>query len=263
MNHIRDYLAKEPLVSVIMPCYNSSVTVCTAIDSVINQDYKNLELIVVDDNSSDSTFEIVSRYLKLDNRLRLLKNSGKKGVSHSRNVGVKASVGKYICFLDSDDFLLQSSIKSRVEFAEKNALNLVFGSYDRLFSNGSTKSVVPPEKVSYSDMLKRNYIGNLTGFYNSNFFGKIWQEDIRHEDYLMWCTMLKRVDFAYSVGVKSLGVYRVSTSSLSGNKLKAFIWHWKVLRDGLNINCVHATFYQLQYLWISVIDRLLGKCKVK
>lgn len=243
------------LVSIIMPCLNSEATIAEAIQSIISQDYPSIEVIVIDDGSVDSTYSIVQEYISKDSRIKSFRNTGERGVAMARNVGLRAANGKYVCFLDSDDYLLPGSIRRRVALAAKNSLNLVFGSYVRLLPNGETSIVSAPRKVAYRDMLKKNYIGNLTGFYDAEYFGRIFQDSVRHEDYLMWCTMLQRIDFAYSTGAEPLGVYRVSSKSLSGNKFKAFYWHWLILREGLDQKLLPAIYYQSYYFLSSFFDR--------
>lgn len=247
----------QPLVSIIMPCLNAEKTIGSAISSVINQSYKNLELIVIDDGSTDSSLEIVAQLLKSEKRVfLLLNNKNEQGVAFARNEGIKFSSGKYLCFLDSDDLLSVNSIELRVSFAHNNSLDIIYGAYERLYEDGSISLVVPPEKVCYSDMLKKNYIGNLTGFYNVNTIGKRFQKNVKHEDYLMWCLIMSDVKTAYSVGPSPLGIYRVSNTSLSGNKFKAFKWHWLILKNELNLNLAKALYYQLYYFISSIYSRI-------
>ncbi|MEE3419043.1 MAG: glycosyltransferase, partial [Methanosphaera sp.] len=105
MNNIAKYLLYQvnemPLVSIIMPVYNRENYISNAINSVLNQSYKNFELILIDDSSTDNTVNIINEFK--DDRIRLLKNKSNMGVSKSRNIGLKESKGKYIMYLDSDN----------------------------------------------------------------------------------------------------------------------------------------------------------------
>lgn len=96
------YSSANPLVSVIMATYNRSGLLQRSIPSFINQIFKDCELIVVDDGSNDNSFEIVNHYMKHHENIRYIKHSNRK-LSLSKNVGIAASAGKYIAFLDSDD----------------------------------------------------------------------------------------------------------------------------------------------------------------
>ena len=251
------------LVSVVMPCLNSENTISEAVESVLKQDYKNIELLVIDDGSTDCSLKILESYKLIDCRIKIFKNTGKHGVSYARNVGISASSGKFICFLDSDDYLLAGSINKRVNALEALKAKIVYGNYLRLSPHGVFSKKKSPPRISFKDMLKKNQIGNLTGMYDSEFFGKIQQYPIEFEDYLMWCQILKFEQYAFSTGSDEIAVYRVSPNSLTGNKRKAFFWHWNILRRGLKINVLFSIYYQLYYLRSSLVDRVVWSRNAK
>lgn len=249
------------LVSIIMPCLNGSLTIHQAIQSVLLQEHKSVELIIIDDGSTDDSVKIISDYQSADARVKLIINRGTRGVSFARNLGLLSANGNYIAFLDSDDYLLPHSIASRLSSAYRNSANVVYGPYLRLLPDGRLSKVTPPDKISFKDMLRKNYVGNLTGMYRREYFGEVLQSNIRHEDYLMWCNLIKKVDFAYSTGIEPIAVYRVSNSSLSGNKVKAFVWHWMVLRRGLGLSVLKAFYLQAWYFSYSIVERLSIKSR--
>ncbi|HIY36843.1 MAG TPA: glycosyltransferase, partial [Candidatus Paraprevotella stercorigallinarum] len=90
------------LISIIIPVYNSSAYLDKCIGSVLMQTYKNIEVILVNDGSDDDSFEICKKYAENDHRIKLI-NKDNGGVSSARNAGIKASTGRYIAFVDSDD----------------------------------------------------------------------------------------------------------------------------------------------------------------
>ena len=94
---------EKPLVSIITPCYNAEMYIEETIQSVLVQIYKNWEMIIVDDISTDRTFDIIKNYMKVDNRIRCFQLKQKGGASIARNKGIKESKGKYVAFLDADD----------------------------------------------------------------------------------------------------------------------------------------------------------------
>ena len=108
---------KKPLVSVIIPTYNRGWTVQAAVDSVLDQDFSDYELIVVDDGSNDNTREILGAYGK---GITVLQQSN-MGVSAARNSGIAAASGRLIAFLDSDDLWLPGKLSTQVKFFEENA----------------------------------------------------------------------------------------------------------------------------------------------
>ncbi len=118
-------MENQPLVSVIIPVYNVEEYLCECIDSVINQTYKNLQIIFVDDGSTDSSGKICDDYAEKDERISVVhkKNSGP---SRTRNVGLEHAKGKYIYFLDSDDYIELNALELLVNTAESDGADLVF-----------------------------------------------------------------------------------------------------------------------------------------
>ncbi len=117
---------KDPLVSIIIPTYNRAYTLTKAINSVIKQKYTNWELIIVDDNSTDETKDLVDNYIKTDKRIRYFLNQRCKGVSGARNHGIINSSGDYLAFLDSDDEWVEHHLSKSVETLKKYNLNVCF-----------------------------------------------------------------------------------------------------------------------------------------
>jgi glycosyltransferase involved in cell wall biosynthesis len=115
----------QPLVSVIIPVYNVEEYLCECIDSVINQKYKNLQIILVDDGSTDSSGKICDDYAKKDGRVCVV-HKNNSGPSKTRNVGLEHAKGKYIYFLDSDDYIELNALELLVNTAESDGADLVF-----------------------------------------------------------------------------------------------------------------------------------------
>lgn len=120
---------KEPLVSIIIPAYNSEEFISETLDCLINQNYKKWEAIIVDDGSTDNTVEIIKGYAKRDNRFRYIKQEN-FGTSVARNTGLKISKGEYIQFLDSDDFISKDKISEEILiFNQDLEAEIVYGDY--------------------------------------------------------------------------------------------------------------------------------------
>lgn len=97
-------MSKKAIFSIIIPCYNQGHFLGDALNSILNQDYENFEVIIINDGSTDNTIEITSNYLKKDSRFKLV-NQKNQGLSAARNTGLKNASGKFILFLDADDWL--------------------------------------------------------------------------------------------------------------------------------------------------------------
>lgn len=243
------------MVSVIMPAYNCSKTIERAVKSVLNQTYRNLELIVVDDASTDETKPILEKMSENDPRVKLIFNKKNYGVAKTRNKAIDFAGGVYMAFLDSDDIWLPCKLELQITKMEREGAFVSHTSYLRVDSGKGQELGVIHAKgfVDYSDMLIDNYIGNLTGVYNCSALGKIYQESIGHEDYLMWLRVVKK---AGSVGVGDvLAEYSVSSSSLSGNKIKSVFWHYNILRYKLDMPVLKCIELTLSYMVRGVKKR--------
>lgn len=116
-----------PLVSVVIPAYNCEAYVANALESIINQTYTNLEVIIIDDGSSDETFKIAKSYEKQDPRVKAYKNKENLKIVGTLNSAIAKSRGKYVARMDADDFRMPDSIEKQVAFMEKHADVVVVG----------------------------------------------------------------------------------------------------------------------------------------
>ena len=118
----------DDLVSVIVTVYNSEKYISNAIKSIIDQTYKNLEIIVVDDGSEDASLDICYKYEEVDSRIKVFHKIN-EGVSSARNFGLRKSTGRYICFLDSDDYYSKDFVLLMVNKQKENKSELVVCGY--------------------------------------------------------------------------------------------------------------------------------------
>ncbi|MFH1561035.1 MAG: glycosyltransferase family 2 protein [Patescibacteria group bacterium] len=111
---------KQPLISVVMPAYNAGSYLVEAIESVLGQTYENFEFIIVNDGSTDNTWEIIKQYAKKDKRITAIKNKSNLGVSAAANIATSEAKGKFIARMDADDVSFSDRLEKQVEFLQKN-----------------------------------------------------------------------------------------------------------------------------------------------
>lgn len=222
------------MVSIITPCYNAEKYLAQTIESVLVQTFRDWEMLVVDDCSSDGSAEIIRSYARKDPRIIYLKTDKRSGSpTGPRNLGIQNARGRYIAFLDSDDLWLPDKLERQLEiFAENESAAVVFSYYEKMSEDGkrSGRVVTSPESVTYAKLLYGNVIGCLTGIYDTGKVGKVYMENYGHEDYIMWLAILKK---GY-LGVNTQDVqalYRVREQSVSSNKLQALKWQWSIYRN--------------------------------
>jgi len=138
-------MVNNPLVTVIMPAYNEEKLIATAINSIQNQIYSNLEILVIDNGSTDRTVEIVNDIAKTDDRVRLLRCSI-KGPAAARNAGIKEARGEYIVNMDADDYSTKDRIQKLLEVCRKNKKSVVGSNLDIVDAQGSiVQQIAYPE----------------------------------------------------------------------------------------------------------------------
>lgn len=151
------------LVTVIIPIYNVQPYLSKCIESVEKQSYKNLEIILIDDGSSDGSFSICKEFSKKDNRIKLY-HTENMGLSHARNVGLDHASGEYIVFVDSDDYIHKDMVNIMISKA-KDA-DLVICNYEKVLSNGDKKisqdaKCLKDDSWNFNQFWEHYYLGNL------------------------------------------------------------------------------------------------------
>jgi glycosyltransferase involved in cell wall biosynthesis len=205
-----------PLVSVIIPCYNHGRYLTDALKSIWSQDYEAIEIIVVDDGSTDNTQEVTKdiegvKYIYQKNQ----------GLSAARNTGIKNSRGDFLIFLDADDWLLPGSIAYNLGYLlQNNTLAFVSGAHEKFFvENGETLEVTNEVSEShYFHLLHGNYIGmGASVLYRRWVFDHfVYDETLKAcEDYDLYLKVARRFPVCHHN--YKIAVYRIHNTNMSGN----------------------------------------------
>lgn len=212
------------LVSVIMPAYNSALFIKEAIESVMNQTYKEWELIIINDGSKDNTLEIIHSFASNSDQIKYIDCQRNRGVAYARNRGISIAKGQYLAFLDSDDVWLSEKLNAQVSFfLDRKDASFVFSSYKRMSSDRKKVSKIIPaaQKISRDELLKSNSIPLLTIIINREHISSIsFNEKMRTSaDYNLWLNILKKTPYAYGIE-PDLARYRNVKNSLSNRYTK-------------------------------------------
>lgn len=237
-----------PIISIITPSHNSASYIQRTIESVLAQTLTSWELIIVDDCSSDNTVEIIQGIIHDNSRISLIQLTNNSGAAVARNTAINASKGRYIAFLDSDDFWSPNKLENQLSFMQSNDYSFTFTSYDKVDEAGKVFGHVgAPAKVTYHDLLKSSSIGCLTAMYDTNYFGKIYMPLIRkRQDLGLWLSLLKQTDFAYGLD-QTLAFYAVRSDSISAKKSSAALFTWRLYRDVERLSLARACYYFSHY----------------
>jgi len=235
----------QPLVSIVTPIYNKEQFVGETIETILNQTYKNWELLLINDASRDNSQKAVQEFINRDHRIKYFEFSKNKGAAEVRNYGSKMASGDFIAFLDADDLWHNSKLETQIQTLLENNVDVCFGGYEMIDAKSNPLPVLTHDKL-----LKANYIGNLTGIYNCKNLGKIYTKDLKkRQDWLLWIEALKRSRKPAHGISETIAYYRKSDNSLSSNKLNLIKHNFNVYRKGLNFNFVKSCFYLLLFFY--------------
>ena len=182
-----------PMVTIIVPVYNAEKTLRRCIDSVLDQEFSDFELLLVNDGSKDSSGSICREYAQKDSRIRLL-DKPNTGVSDSRNQAISLAKGTYLQFLDSDDWITPNATKLFVETAEKYHCDMVISDFYRVSGERvSPKGDIDEDCVLTLEEFASHMIENPADFYYGVLWNKLYRRDIienhqlRMDTEISWC----------------------------------------------------------------------------
>ena len=164
---------ESPLVSIIVPIYNAAMDMVPCLESIKHQRYQNLEVLLVNDGSSDASLEICRMYARLDPRVIIIDKEN-TGVSGTRNVAIERARGKYLQFVDSDDQLDPNATRLLVEAAEETQADLVICNYCSVMPDG--KTTVHGFMQPYTRMDKAQFARCLMEEPASFYYGVMWNK---------------------------------------------------------------------------------------
>lgn len=247
------------LVSIITPVYNAERFIKETIESVQNQTYKDWEMILVDDCSSDNSEKIIMNIKENDSRIKYIKLEKNSGAAVSRNTALDNAKGRYIAFLDSDDTWKPSKLERQLEFMKTNGYGFTFTSYELMDeSSKKLKKVIKvPSRINYNGLLKNTIIGCLTVVIDRQKIGDFRMPLIRKgQDTATWLKILKKYEFAYGLN-ECLSEYRLVEGSISSNKIGALKRTWNIYRNIEKLNFFKSSYVFSCYLVRAVMKRII------
>ena len=240
----------NPLVSIITPLYNAEAYFSQTAASVLNQTYKTWEWIIVDDCSTDGSFDLAKNIASKDERITLIKLEKNKGSAAARNKGLDLAKGKYVSFLDADDLLDNVYLEKQVSFIAYHG-PIISCAYRRMTPNSNTVYSVP-EKVDYQSILHGNPLSCLSTMFDREIFSneRFSEDMLRHEDYLFWINILKQGYVAYG-NKEVLATYRIVRESKNSSKSKLVKPLYRLYRQKLGFGIIKSFIMVAQYVKYS------------
>lgn len=250
------------LISVIIPVYNAERYISQTLDSVIQQDYPDKEVILVDDCSTDRSAEIIKEYMNRCSYIQYYRLDRNSGVAMARNTGIKLAKGRFIAFVDSDDVWKEGKLSRQVAMFENRntpptcltytAINYIDEQGKEIKGKRDVK-----EKVTYSYLLRNTMIATSTVMIDRNVAPVIEMPDRRSaEDYSLWLTLLRDYGPAYGIN-EAYTSYRISPTQVSHNRVGEVKYFYQVQTEDLRINKIAASFNTICYIINAVRKHFL------
>ena len=252
-------MENQPLVSVIMPCYNMERFIADTMRSVISQTFANWELLITDDGSTDGTVALIQSLAENDSRIRLFSiDPQKTGIAPARNFCIKNAKGRYFAFLDADDLWHPDKLQRQLQFMQDHHVGFCYTAYDLVDEVGKPlgKTIKTAGDLNYKAYLRNTIIGCSTVMVDTELVGAVVVPDFRtSEDTATWLDLMKRGFKAHALN-EPLTSYRIRSHSASSNKLKAAADLWKVYRQNEKLPFFKATFFFSCYVFNAIKKRI-------
>ncbi|MCD7894947.1 MAG: glycosyltransferase [Erysipelotrichaceae bacterium] len=253
----------NPLISIITPSFNSEKYITDTIESVLNQSFKNFEMIIVDDCSSDSTCKIVESYMNTDDRIKLYKLENNSGAAVARNTALDISKGRFIAYLDADDIWKKDKLEKQVSFMLSTDIAFSCTSYEVIDDLGKDleKEIHMLIKVDYESFLKNNLLQTVGIMVDTSKIDKsLLKMPLirRRQDAATWLQILKAGYPCYGLDL-ILAQYRRTDNSLSSNKIKAIKGIWYLYRKIENLSLMFSCYCFVRYAFLAIWKRIYFK----
>lgn len=232
-------------VSVIIPYFKKKKFIQRAVHSVLNQSYKNFDIIIIYDDENLKDLKILNRLKKTSKKIKILINKNNLGAGLSRNKGIKYSKSKYIAFLDADDFWHPEKLKVQIKYMIMNNLKISHTSYYIVNDQNKILDLRVARDINYKSLLKSCDIGLSTVLLEKKILNKnLFPDQKTKEDYILWLKITKKYKF---IGIDEKLVYwRNTENSLSSSIIQKLIDGYRVYR-----------FYEKQNFIKSIISLLV------
>lgn len=244
-------------VSIITPCYNAASFLPITYESVMSQNHSDWEWILIDDKSTDNTWQLLQELAKRDVRLKIFQNNVNSGAAVTRNNCIEKAAGKYLAFLDSDDLWMPTKLSEQTEFMQKTGSLFCYHDYVTIDSKGNhLKNHLLEPNVSQKDLLKFNPYATSSVMVDAEVVRK---NNIRfpphlrrRQDYLFWYEALRAAGGSQNVG-KILSSYRIfGKESLSANKKEMAKIQWNLYRNEFKLGLIPSVYYFFHYAWHGI-----------
>ena len=238
-----------------MPVYNSLSFLKETIESVKSQTYKNWELIIIDDNSTDGSRDYLINNYKFEKKIKIFLNKKNYGPGYSRNKAIQKSSGNFLAFLDSDDLWIETKLSEQLKFLIKKKLNLchtnVLYKKKNIFYK---RKFTIPKILGYQNLLYNNYVTTSAVMIRKTKYLDLKFNSCGYDDYVCWLDLTKKNNKFFLLE-KYLTIYRLRNGSVSNNKFRSLKWIFNIYYNINNISLPKSLIYCLTNIFINIYKK--------
>lgn len=252
------------MISIIMPTYNCADFIAMSVSSVKGQTYSNWELLIVDDCSTDDTWNILQDLIKDDKRIKYFRLPKQSGAAEARNFALMKATGQYVAFLDSDDLWMPEKLERQLDFMEQNGYAFTYHEYTEIDEKSHPLGIYVSGKkrVNKFDMFACCWPGCLTVMYNREIIGDIQIENIaKNNDTAMW---LKVIRYSNCYLLKeNLAKYRRRKGSITPSSIGDKIYaHYPLFRVAEHMSPLQSWFWTCMNVLGNGVKKMLYVRKI-
>ncbi|OBT02716.1 hypothetical protein A9257_20865 [Vibrio cyclitrophicus] len=248
----------ENKVSIIVPIYNVESIIINTIESVLKQNYRDWELLLIDDSSTDGTRQVLERYSDKDARIKCFFSEINLGAGGARNIGLELATGRFIAFLDSDDLWHPNKLEKQISFMKSRNAPICHTSFSFINEDGEPRKggVDVSESVSLIDNLRSTEIATSTAVIDRNLVTECFKFSLirARQDIKLWIDLLSLGYASYGLDEK-LVCYRVRKGSVSSNKVKMLWITFKVYLNVRKLSVVERLVCYFFYVFNAIKKR--------
>lgn len=241
-------------VSIIIPIYNCYEYLGKTLDSVFAQTYENIEIIMVNDCSTDDSYNLALKYAAKYPFINVYSLSKNSGPAIARNFGINKATGRFIAFIDSDDLWHPEKLTKQLQFMLDSNYEFTYTSYSFINESGIPTGLqrTARQTMTYKNLLKTNSIGCSTVIYDTYILGKIYMPLLKkRQDYATWLKILKITKLGHGMQ-ESLTDYRLRKNSISNSKLALLQYNWNVFYRFEKLGFFRSLYYLIWNIAIKI-----------
>ena len=243
------------LVSVIIPYFKKKKYIADTINSILQQTYKNFEIIIIYDDPEKNDLEYIKKLITLDNRIELIVNHKNFGAGISRNIGISKANGFFLAFIDADDLWEKTKLEEQIKFMENEKINFCHTTYKIINERNEFIALRKARNFfNIKELIKSCDIGLSTVLLKKEILGSNRFPDLKtKEDFVLWLKLISKNIKIYGLD-KELTLWRKTSNSLSSSLFQKIIDGFRVYNVYMKYNIIKSLYYLL-YLSINFLKK--------